>query len=440
MFILMVVVFVLGYVAIALEHPLKIDKAAPALLIGVLTWVLYALGSFDIFTSGVSTAWNEYVALHPDANNQEGMMHFISHNQILESLGEISEILFFLLGAMTIVEIVDMHGGFNIITEKIKTLKKVKLLWILSFLTFFMSAALDNLTTTIVLVALLKKLIKDRETRWFFASMVVLAANAGGAVALNAKQFGDDADIVSALGMRVVDKSVNNLTLDGLLAWQFGRYNPKFDANARYDTVSAAKAMTEKRNAYAVQLGAAYDLKDVDMISKYSPIVSGSYTYLSGAKRDMTNVNRDDYRGWDPMFENQTQGHLINAIFANTNSHKFSVSGQAKLTDDVSAKLDYIGAWFARKYDGSVSNAGTVISGVFGPMAGTGRRFAIANSARYIGQEIDATLTYDYTEDVQFSLLGGILIAGDNVRDLDHTGKGNTANATELIGSMKVTF
>jgi Na+/H+ antiporter NhaD/arsenite permease-like protein len=96
-------------------------------------------------------------------------------------LGEISEILFFLMGAMTIVEVVDQHEGFKIITDKIKTTNKVKLLWILSFLTFFMSALLDNLTTTIVLVALLRKLIDDKQTRWFFASMVVLAANAGGA-------------------------------------------------------------------------------------------------------------------------------------------------------------------------------------------------------------------------------------------------------------------
>ncbi len=181
MFILMVVVFVLGYLAIALEHPLKVDKAASALLIGVLTWVLYMTGSFDILMSGVSPAWNEFAAANPEHANKEGMMHFITHNQLLEHLGEISEILFFLLGAMTIVEIVDRHGGFTIITDKIKTTKKVNLLWIISFITFFMSAALDNLTTTIVMVALLRKLIQDKETRWFFASMVVLAANAGGA-------------------------------------------------------------------------------------------------------------------------------------------------------------------------------------------------------------------------------------------------------------------
>ncbi len=177
----MVVVFVLGYIAIALEHPLKIDKAASALLIGVITWVIYVVGGVDILTSGVSRAWNEYVSINPSMDNTHGMLNFITHHEVLHHLSEISAILFFLLGAMTIVEIVDQHQGFKIITDKIKTTNKIKLLWVLSFLTFFMSATLDNLTTTIVLVALIRKLIDKQENRWFFASMVVLAANAGGA-------------------------------------------------------------------------------------------------------------------------------------------------------------------------------------------------------------------------------------------------------------------
>jgi len=181
MFQIMILVFVLGYLAIALEHPLKIDKAAPALLIGTLLWVFYMFGVENILNMGISTKWIEYLKMHPLENNLEGMRNFIVHIEIIEHLGEIAEILFFLLGAMTIVEIVDQHQGFKVITDKIKTTNKVKLLWILSFLTFFMSAALDNLTTTIVMVALLRKLIDDKKTRWFFASMVVLAANAGGA-------------------------------------------------------------------------------------------------------------------------------------------------------------------------------------------------------------------------------------------------------------------
>jgi Na+/H+ antiporter NhaD/arsenite permease-like protein len=184
MFIAMVVVFVLGYLTIALEHPLRIDKAIPALMIGTLLWVLYIFGAFEIFTSGASHAWNSYIQSDHEGQSVHGieaMRHFIVEKEIIHHLGEIAEILFFLLGAMTIVEITDQHDGFKVITDKIKTTNKVKLLWILSFLTFFMSAALDNLTTTIVMVALLRKLVSEKSTRWFFASMVILAANAGGA-------------------------------------------------------------------------------------------------------------------------------------------------------------------------------------------------------------------------------------------------------------------
>ncbi len=182
MFIAMVVIFVLGYTAIALEHPLKVDKAASALLIGVLTWVAFVIGAPDILAHHEGFA--EYIKANPEAHSWTKSMqyfHFIADHEITHHLGEIAEILFFLLGAMTIVEIVDTHEGFKIITDKIKTTNKAKLLWILSFLTFFMSAALDNLTTTIVMVALLRKLVKDKSDRWFFASMVVIAANAGGA-------------------------------------------------------------------------------------------------------------------------------------------------------------------------------------------------------------------------------------------------------------------
>ncbi|MBN2668073.1 MAG: sodium:proton antiporter NhaD [Bacteroidales bacterium] len=182
MFILMVVIFVLGYTMIALEHPLKIDKAASALLIGVLTWAVYALNSVDILGLGHNMEWNHIthgVELGTQ-NLHEVASHFVKH-ELGHHLIEISEILFFLLGAMTIVEVVDHHQGFKLITDKITTTSKVKLLWILGILTFFMSAALDNLTTTIVMVTLLKKLIDDKGTRWFFASIIVIAANAGGA-------------------------------------------------------------------------------------------------------------------------------------------------------------------------------------------------------------------------------------------------------------------
>ncbi|GHT23205.1 sodium:proton antiporter [Bacteroidia bacterium] len=151
---LMVIVFVIGYVCIALEHPIHINKTATALLLSTVLW----------------TCMTQIIPSHE-----------LLAEDLVKSLGEVAEILFFLMGAMTIVEIVDIHGGFGLITDKIKETNKVKLLWIISFLTFFMSAVLDNLTTSIVMIALLRKLIDDKHDRWFFAGMVILAANAGGA-------------------------------------------------------------------------------------------------------------------------------------------------------------------------------------------------------------------------------------------------------------------
>jgi Na+/H+ antiporter NhaD/arsenite permease-like protein len=150
----MIVVFVLGYMAIAFEHPIKVDKAASALIIGGLGWALFAFSGVD----------------------QHTLTHEIQHHIV-----DIAEILFFLLGAMTIVELIDAHEGFSLITNKITTNKKVYLIWILSIITFFFSAVLDNLTTSIVMAALLSKLIKDKETLWLFAGVIIISANAGGA-------------------------------------------------------------------------------------------------------------------------------------------------------------------------------------------------------------------------------------------------------------------
>ena len=162
MIIAIIVVFILGYMAIALEHPLKVDKTASALFLGMLLWTMYAVGvlSGDVF---------------PDRNMD------LLNGSIIEHMGDISEILFFLIGAMTIVELIDVHGGFSVITERITTRKKRKLLWLLCFVTFFMSAVLDNLTTSIVMIMLLRKLISEQKERWIFGSMIVIAANSGGA-------------------------------------------------------------------------------------------------------------------------------------------------------------------------------------------------------------------------------------------------------------------
>ncbi len=175
MYTLMIIVFVLGYMAIALEHPLRIDKAASALITGVLCWAIFVLGASDILTGN-----EEFLAQGFSVHHIPDLSHFIEH-ELLEHLSEIASILFFLLGAMTIVELVDAHEGFAVITDRIKTTKKSKLLWIIAILTFFFSAALDNLTTSIVMISLLRKLIKDQKTRWLFAGIVIISANSGGA-------------------------------------------------------------------------------------------------------------------------------------------------------------------------------------------------------------------------------------------------------------------
>jgi len=175
MFILMIIVFIIGYAAIALEHPIKINKTASALLLAVVLWVLFMIGGPDVLVS------TEGLKAFLSENSDGTFASWLTHHELLEHLGEISEILFFLLGAMTIVELVDSHEGFRIITDKIKTTNKVKLLWIIGIITFFMSAVLDNLTTSIVMIALLRKLIDDKKERWFFGGMVIIAANSGGA-------------------------------------------------------------------------------------------------------------------------------------------------------------------------------------------------------------------------------------------------------------------
>jgi Na+/H+ antiporter NhaD/arsenite permease-like protein len=164
MYISILIIFILGYACIALEHTFKIDKAAPALLTGTLCWVLFVYGADELI---------------PQINSADHMS-FIN-DSLKEHLVDIAEILFFLLGAMTIVEIIDAHEGFSIITDRIRTTKRVQLIWILSVLTFFLSAALDNLTTAIVMAALLRKLLKDEKDLWLFAGIIIIAANAGGA-------------------------------------------------------------------------------------------------------------------------------------------------------------------------------------------------------------------------------------------------------------------
>ncbi len=148
----MILLFVIGYAFIAMEHKIKIDKAAIALLMCGAIWTIFSLLGHD-----------------------ENITH-----ELIDHLGDTCEILVFLIGAMTIVDLIDSHGGFGVITDHITTHNKHKLLWLLALITFFMSAALDNMTTTIIMVMLLRRIIANRKERWLFASVIVIAANSGG--------------------------------------------------------------------------------------------------------------------------------------------------------------------------------------------------------------------------------------------------------------------
>ncbi len=151
---IILIVFVLGYIAIAFEHPLKFNKAASALITGVLCWTIYIV--------------------------QSDSAEVVSE-ELLHHMGEIASILFFLLGAMTVVELIDSHNGFDLIKYKITTSSKSKLLLIISFIAFFFSALLDNLTTAIVMISLCARLLPEKEDRYWFGGLIIIAANAGGA-------------------------------------------------------------------------------------------------------------------------------------------------------------------------------------------------------------------------------------------------------------------
>lgn len=184
MYLLIALVFIVGYACIALEHPLKVNKAASALLTGMLVWTLILVGRDQLFDTAT------------DAHRlNEGLLHHLSG---------IASILFFLLGAMTVVELMDAHGGFHVITDRITTTDKRTLFWIVGVVTFFLSAALDNLTTAIVMCALLRKMIADRNDLWTFAGLVVIAANAGGAWS----PIGDVTTIMLWIGGQVTSMNI----------------------------------------------------------------------------------------------------------------------------------------------------------------------------------------------------------------------------------------
>lgn len=182
MLVLMVLLFLLGYAAIALEHKINVNKAASALVLCSVLWIVYIFEAPSIIAD--SSVFLDFVrekGLALGSDLRSVVYDYVTGVQIIEHVGDVAEILFFLMGAMTIVELIDAHGGFSIITDHIKVRDKKKLLWTIAFITFFMSAVLDNLTTSIVMIMMLRKLVPDQKERWVYGSIIIIAANSGGA-------------------------------------------------------------------------------------------------------------------------------------------------------------------------------------------------------------------------------------------------------------------
>lgn len=225
MVVLMIVCFIVGYIIIATEHLVKVNKAATALVTGILCWTIYILATED---------------------KQHVVEELTSH------LGELSGILFFLLGAMTLVELIDAYHGFDIITSRITQTNKRKLLWVISFITFFLSPVLDNLTTTIVMISLTRKLVKDPTDRLHFAGMIVIAANAGGAWS----PIGDVTTTMLWIGNQISASAIIvKIFLPSLLcmliplAWVTTRLHGQV---SKVDTVTPTNNFLSKKHQYIV--------------------------------------------------------------------------------------------------------------------------------------------------------------------------------------------
>lgn len=183
MITLIIITFIVGYILIALSETIKINKAAIALLLGVTLWIMYIFSGVTLITGASPVSFHDFIQSTPEISGlspAKQAMKYVSGLKIIDVLGNTAEILFYLLGAMTIVEMIDQHRGFIGITNLIKTRNKKKLLWLVALLTFFMSSVLDNMTSAIVMMTLLQKLLTNPKERWFFGSIIIIAANAGG--------------------------------------------------------------------------------------------------------------------------------------------------------------------------------------------------------------------------------------------------------------------
>ena len=239
----------------------------------------------------------------------------------------------------------------------------------------------------------------------------------------------NDHDLVNTFGVRISNSSIKNLKAQLEFAWQSGTYHPGFDIN------SLDNSEVGNRSAKAIQATLNYDLKDLPYlskyISKYNPYLTGTYTYLSGAGNRRTTGS---YHGWDPMFEDQTFGHLANRIFRATNMQILYLSGKATPVEDLTLTLDYANYWLNERFPIESTNVTTIGYGTTNFRNVAGAATYRMGDNKNLGQELDATLSYDYTEDVQFSLLGGVFLPGSAFHTI------NDSSAGEIIGSMKVTF
>jgi len=239
---ILILIFVLGYIAIATEHSLKLDKTVPALLTAAILWALLAIGFHGDWFDIIDSEGHVYHFLSGGDAANEGF-----HNTLMHHLGKTAEILVFLTGAMTIVEIIDLHRGFEILKGYVKTNSRRKLLWIIGLIAFVLSAVIDNLTATIVLVTLLRKLVTDKKIRLWYVGLIVIAANAGGAFS----PIGDVtttmlwiAKKVSAAGLieHVAIPSILNL----LVPFGIASFMPVFNGNVKSEEESKSTIKAEK--------------------------------------------------------------------------------------------------------------------------------------------------------------------------------------------------
>lgn len=218
-------------------------------------------------------------------------------------------------------------------------------------------------------------------------------------------------DRTDVFGARIITTPINNLTFQAEGAFQFGQV-------ARTTIPQNGINDTQKRQAWAAETALTYDLKDCKNIGKYKPNVTALYAYFSGNRGSANKTT-----AWDPMYENQSFGNIANLLFNQSNAHIVGGILSAKPVDDVTLKGEYYAFWWDKRFN----------DGAFAAATATGETLKMTSN-KFAGQELDLTATYDYTEDVQFSLLTGILLPGNSFD------RENRNAATEVLGSMKVTF